>query len=69
MNMNVIISPYWYGVCDIYIAEGVLIWIRLYNERNDLPQYSFQLTSWSYKTSITRSEINAMVVDVQFYDK
>ena len=35
MDMNVIISPCWYGVCDIYIAEGVLIWIRLYNECND----------------------------------
>ena len=29
MDMNVIISPYWYGVCDIYVAEGVLVWIQI----------------------------------------
>ena len=44
MNMNIVISPYWYGVCDIYVAEGVLIWIRLHNECNDPYQYPNRLT-------------------------
>ena len=26
---------HFFEVCDIYIAEGVLIWIRLYNECNN----------------------------------
>ena len=29
MDMNVIISPWWYGVCDIYVAEGVLTWTQI----------------------------------------
>ena len=51
--MNVIISPYWYGVCDIYIAEGVLIWIRLYNECNNYQTVTPSTSRHDRRTPVT----------------